>query len=210
MAEKRQPTILETGVIVTQGDVDASNAKGTFVPPGGSTAERPANPKPLATRRNDTTGRTEVFDPATAQWQDVVLAKDLVELRAKSSVQAVSVAVQTPLALNGLQTVDGIVLSQGERVLVAGQASPAANGIYVASVGVWQRAADFNSTFNIYPGATIPVMRGARNKGALFMLDNFVAIETVGVTPLTFSFVQTKLINKIASSRAIAMALALS
>ena len=47
-----------------------------------------------------------------------------------------------PVALTGLQTVDGVQLDDGDRVLVSAQVAGEENGIYVARAGAWERASD--------------------------------------------------------------------
>jgi hypothetical protein len=79
-------------------------------------------------------------DAATKAYADSLAAG----LSIKPSVR---VLAQTPIVLSGGQTIDGVVVVAGDRVLVAGQgggvATPAvANGIYVVGAGAWVRAAD--------------------------------------------------------------------
>ncbi len=62
---------------------------------------------------------------------------------------AVAVATTDPITLAGLQTVDGVALGVGDRVLVKNQADSKANGIYVAQAGAWERATDADNS----PGA---------------------------------------------------------
>jgi hypothetical protein len=51
-------------------------------------------------------------------------------------------------ALSGLQTINGYTLVAGDRILVAGQTGSITNGIYVAAVGAWARAADMAAGSN--------------------------------------------------------------
>lgn len=55
------------------------------------------------------------------------------------------VATTANIALTGLQTVDGVVLVAGDRVVVKNQTNFAENGIYVAAAGAWTRSLDANS-----------------------------------------------------------------
>ena len=71
------------------------------------------------------------------------------------------VASFTAITLSGLQTIDGEALAAGDRVLVAGQADQTINGIYLASTGVWARAADFSRNDDVVEGTTFRVNRGA-------------------------------------------------
>lgn len=74
-----------------------------------------------------------------------------------------SVAVKAPvravssgnLTLSGLQTVGGVVLAEGDRVLVRLQTDAVENGIYDASSGSWTRSADFDGNRDVVKGTLI-------------------------------------------------------
>lgn len=70
----------------------------------------------------------------------------------KAPVKAVSTG---SLALAGLQTVGGVALAEGDRVLVAAQTNAVENGIYVASALNWQRAKDFSGARDVVQGTLI-------------------------------------------------------
>ena len=85
---------------------------------------------------------------------------------------ASSLAIKTPtvvattanIALSGLQVIDGVTLTEGNRVLVKDQTNPVENGIWNASSGRWARALDFNGARDVTEGTEIYVTRG--NAGA--------------------------------------------
>src|ERR1700691_863008 len=89
------------------------------------------------------------------------------------------------IALSGLQTIDGVALGAGDRVLVMDQADLTTNGIYVASTGAWAYAVDFASSAELVQGLLIEVAQGAFNGGAIFELMAAPPI-TLGTTPLIF------------------------
>lgn len=76
-----------------------------------------------------------------------------------------SVAVKPPcrtvstgnLTLAGLQTVGGVVLVEGDRVLVRAQTDARQNGIYVADTSEWDRAPDFDGVLDAVEGTLILV-----------------------------------------------------
>lgn len=57
----------------------------------------------------------------------------------KDTVRAATTA---NITLSGTQTVDGVALVAGDRVLVKNQTTASANGIYVVAAGAWTRATD--------------------------------------------------------------------
>ena len=67
--------------------------------------------------------------------------------------QAVKAVATTNLALSGLQTVDGVVLAAGDRVLLTNQTVATENGVYSASAGAWSRAAPENTAAGLKDGA---------------------------------------------------------
>lgn len=74
-------------------------------------------------------------DAATKNYVDITAQG----LNAKHSVKAASTA---NLTLSGTQTVDGISLIAGDRVLVKNQTTTSQNGIYVVSASAWSRSTD--------------------------------------------------------------------
>lgn len=70
----------------------------------------------------------------------------------KAPVKAVSSA---NLTLSGEQTVGGVALVDGDRVLVKDQSTPSQNGIYVVSSGSWTRAKDFDGNRDVVKGTLV-------------------------------------------------------
>ncbi len=119
---------------------------------------------------------------ATRQYVDAKVASELARLDSKQSVRA---ATTGAIALTGLQTVDGVVLAAGDRVLVKDQAAGKDNGIYIAAAGAWSRAPDADAALEVTPGMLIPVEQGAVNGDSIWQLvtDGQIAI---GQTALSF------------------------
>jgi hypothetical protein len=105
--------------------------------------------------------------------------------------KSVLVATTGPIALSGLQAVDGVAVPAGGRVLVKNQANAAQNWIYTAAAGAWMRAQDANENAECAPGHLVPVQSGTVNAGSVWQLSNTTA-PTVGVTPLLFKLAMGK------------------
>ncbi|WP_222103259.1 phage tail protein [Chromobacterium vaccinii] len=130
---------------------------------------------------------TLMVDPsvvlATRGSVDARIAEELAKLDGKPSVRA---ATTGPVTLAGLQTVDGVALQLGDRVLVKNQAAGPDNGIYVVGAGSWTRAADANISLEVTPGLFVAVEQGAANGGSIWQLLDAGAPVELGKTPLSF------------------------
>lgn len=110
------------------------------------------------------------------------VAAELAKRDYKASVRAASTG---PVVLNGPQTVDGVALIAGDRVLVKNQAAPATNGIYVVAQGAWLRAVDADVSIEVTPGLLVPVEQGAANADSVWQLITDAPI-TLNTTDLVF------------------------
>src|SRR5450756_546315 len=82
------------------------------------------------------------------------------------------VATTGPIALAGLQTVDGVALLAGMRVLVWRQADQTTNGLYNVSTGNWTRTIDCASNAQIASGMQVSVTAGATWPGTIFIVSS--------------------------------------
>jgi len=89
------------------------------------------------------------------------------------------------ITLSGLQTIDGVSVPIGARVLVKNQSNTAQNGIYIASSGAWSYASDAN-TYNDYLSAFLFVEEGTTWAGSAWVCTNQPG-GTLGTTPITFT-----------------------
>jgi len=102
--------------------------------------------------------------------------------------EAVLVATTGNTILSGLTTIDGILISNGDRVLVKNQTNAEENGVYISSGSTWSRSADFDGapSGEVSQGALIPVLTGNTNISTSWILITADPI-TVGVTDLSFA-----------------------
>lgn len=83
-------------------------------------------------------------------------------------------------------TIDGVVLSTGDRLLIKDQATGAENGIYIVNVtGAPTRATDFDTDLKAISGIMVPIEEGTVNQNKVFQLTTDNAI-TIGTTALVF------------------------
>lgn len=83
--------------------------------------------------------------------------------------EAVKAATTGNIILSGAQTIDGISIVPGDRVLVKNQTNTTENGIYNCQTGAWERADDANPTSNYLNKMTfVGVKQGTVNAGKLF------------------------------------------
>lgn len=80
--------------------------------------------------------------------------------------QSVAACATQNITLSGTQTVDGVALSVGQRVLVTGQTNAVQNGIWLVQSGNWMRPVDFNTgsaadaAFTFVEGGTVNADNG--------------------------------------------------
>ncbi|GEM_PF-6075751 len=102
------------------------------------------------------------------------------------------VATTGDIALYGLQTIDGVVLDIGDRVLVRAQAAPYENGVYRCDTGQWQRVRDFNKTRDVVRGTWVYVTDGSLYAKSGWIVANLDKI-IVGTSDIIFE--QNVLLN---------------
>ena len=138
----------------------------------------------------DGSGRLQVSAPAAdldaANKSYVDAARSGLDV--KASVRAATTAALTLASdLENGDTLDGVTLATGDRVLVKNQGTGAENGIYiVAASGAPSRSTDADSNTEMTPGMFTFVEEGTTNADSGWVMTNDGAI-TVGTTALTFA-----------------------
>jgi hypothetical protein len=103
-------------------------------------------------------------------------------LDAKASCLAATTA---NITLSGAQTIDGVSVVAGNRVLVKDQTAPEDNGIYLCASGAWTRTTDA-ATFDSLVSAFTFIEQGSVNADAGFVCTADAG-GTIGTTAIPFS-----------------------
>lgn len=128
----------------------------------------------------DVTGLQAALDGKAALSHTHTLA-DLPDAWVKRAVRAATTA---NITLSGAQTIDGVSVVAGDRVLVKDQSTSSANGIYIAASGAWTRATDADTASEI-AGGTVSVEQGTVNGGSTWA-TYFKTTDTLGTTGMVF------------------------
>ena len=99
--------------------------------------------------------------------------------------QSVRVATTESITLSGTQTIDGVSVIAGDRVLVKNQGA-ATNGIYDVAAGSWSRSTDADSSAEVTAGMFTFVSEGTANADSGWVLTTNDTI-TLGTTVLSFA-----------------------
>jgi phage-related tail fiber protein len=116
-------------------------------------------------------------------------------LGAKSWKTPVRAATTANITLSGTQTVDGVALIAGDRVLAKDQTAQADNGFYDVAAGAWTRSVDANTSALVPAGTAAFVTEGTSNGGFGFRLTTPDPI-VLGTTALTFAPTPVRNIGK--------------
>lgn len=96
----------------------------------------------------------------------------------------VAAASTVNLVLSGTQTIDGIAVIAGDRVLAKDQTTTANNGLYVVAAGAWARSNDANTAAEVN-NATVLVEAGTANKGDTY--TQTATVTTLGTDTQTWT-----------------------
>ena len=101
---------------------------------------------------------------------------------------AARVATTENITLSGLQTIDGVVLAVGDRVLVKDQTNAVENGIYIVAETDWTRSLDFDGSPSneVEGGEYVFVSEGSNNHDTGWVVVTDAPIE-VGTDEIEFT-----------------------
>lgn len=119
-------------------------------------------------------------DTDAAQWGQV---KDLISGQRKTDVRLVTTTNDT---LSGLGARDGVTPAAADRVLVTGQTTASANGIYAAASGAWTRTTDTDTSVEFATQWLVTAQEGTVNADTLWK-HSTDAVVTLDTTALTFT-----------------------
>lgn len=123
-------------------------------------------------------GITAVDNPATGATDVSTGGNDI-----KASCR---VATTGNITLSGAQTIDGVSVVAGDRVLVKAQSTGANNGIYVCAAGAWSRSTDADTSALVTSGMFTFVTEGTANDNTAWQLTTNDPI-VLGTTALVFA-----------------------
>ena len=112
-------------------------------------------------------------------------------VRATTVKTPVRVVADSNVTLSGLQTIDGVSLVAGNRVLVVNQDDETENGVYVVPAavdgvtGAWTRATDSDTTQELVKNIYYGVTAGDTYEASGWVLTNSGSV-IVGTTPIRF------------------------
>ncbi|MEO1052886.1 MAG: GDSL-type esterase/lipase family protein [Bacteroidota bacterium] len=171
---------IDTYWTVTDGDIYVSTA-GSDTTGNGS----PQSPYLTIEKALEIAQDNEKIVIGPDEYVDIESVRIASKETGSESVCRLATKININLAAGGLLTIDGVLTSAGDRVLVWQQAVSAENGIYTASTGPWIRAENYNNVENVIPGKLIPVLEGTDHARSIFQLTTSGTIE-VGSIALTF------------------------
>lgn len=168
-------------VTINGNEISSTNTNGNIsLNPNGSGVVDVNN-----SRISNITDPTQAQDAATKAYVDAV--KQALDI--KDSVRvATTAAITISTGLNVGDTIDGVTLADGDRVLVKDQSDASENGIYVAGSSP-VRSADANASSEVTSGMFCFVEEGTVNgdNGFVLTTNDPITLDTTDLTFVQFS-----------------------
>lgn len=123
---------------------------------------------------------TGISDAATKDYVDTLLYTGT---KYKASVK---VATTANITLSGTQTIDGISVAVGNRVLVKNQTTGSQNGPYIVAASAWTRATDLPVGASA-ASMQVWVEQGATQADTGWVCTNDTSTDVVGTDALTYT-----------------------
>jgi hypothetical protein len=155
-----------------------------------------------ASYRSDAANQWAAFAAATGKKVYATVSNEVWNFGYTVSIQAINeadyrgtladaktacrVVATANITLSGTQTIDGVSVVAGDRVLVIGQTTASQNGVYVVAAGAWSRASDADATGEIQFNDKWFISAGTTNANRTFVCRTTGTI-TVGTTAITIS-----------------------
>lgn len=131
-------------------------------------------------------------DTTNWEWQSSTIqskTKNYIDTQSQGArdwKESCRAATTANITLSGAQTIDGVSVIAGNRVLVKNQSTGSQNGIYVAASGAWSRSSDAATSADVTPGMVVVVEEGTANADTCWFLTTNATI-VLGTTALTFT-----------------------
>lgn len=172
------------GDINVNADIDANKIEATSFDSRVRDSRLDQMSAPTASVSLNSQKITNLADPVNPQDAATKIYVDnaVVGIDWKPSVKAATTA---SIVLSGEQTLDGVALVEGDRVLVKNQSTASENGVYVVNADAWSRASDADSGTELTAAFAVFVEAGTINADSGWVLTTDGAV-TVGTTALDF------------------------
>ena len=133
-----------------------------------------------------TDGSTETWTQSFHDWASFGAPQQDAQTQSVQAKLPVKVVATSAVAggPTGPQTIDGVALVVGDRVLLQNQSDPTANGIYVVQNGLWSRSKDADTGTELLDASTSVV--AGTYAGQTFVNTNTTTID-LGATAVTFA-----------------------
>lgn len=155
------PAQVKTDLAITKTDVGLGNVDNT------SDADKPVSTlqgTAIAAAQSaaiaSSNGYTDAQIATEVTNRNNAITDAMAAIKWKASVRAATTA---NITLSGTQTIDGVALTAGQRVLVKDQTTQTQNGIYVVAAGAWARATDADTAAELQ-AAVVTVEEGTANE----------------------------------------------